>query len=223
MPRTKSRSVKELYNGHRDRAKKRGIPFELTIKEWVGIWSLVLGPSWVGRRGRGKYKYCMARYKDTGPYAIWNVKIIKNAENASEMEWSEKRREAHSRLMKAKMADPETRRRCSVAKKGKPGNKLTEAQKVERSVRMTGVSNPKGSLAKMGKKNPLFGARWFHKDRQNGLFHPGQEPRGWRLGRCLGKKWFNDGVQTKSLFSDQVPVGWASGRAPLQQQQGTQL
>lgn len=61
-------------------AQQRGTPFLLTLKEWWDIWQE--SGHWKDR-GRGS-GYCMARWGDSGPYAIGNVRIILSSENSRE-------------------------------------------------------------------------------------------------------------------------------------------
>ena len=55
-------------------ARKRGIEMHFTFEEWCAWWENQLGPDWFKLRGRRKGQYCMARYKDNGPYAAHNVR-----------------------------------------------------------------------------------------------------------------------------------------------------
>lgn len=69
------------YNTQKKDAAQREIEFLLTFEEWLQIW---LNSGKLPERGRGKDKYCMARFGDTGPYAVDNVRIITNTENQHE-------------------------------------------------------------------------------------------------------------------------------------------
>jgi hypothetical protein len=66
------------YNQQKHSATRRGIEFLLSFRQWFEIWQA--SGHWE-ERGRGRGKYCMARFGDCGPYAVDNVKIITNAEN----------------------------------------------------------------------------------------------------------------------------------------------
>jgi hypothetical protein len=70
-----------VYKGHKTSAKQRGVEFLLTFKEWWGIWAA--SGKW-DQRGRQTGRYVMARFGDTGPYAIGNVRICTSQENNSE-------------------------------------------------------------------------------------------------------------------------------------------
>ena len=67
----------------RNHAKCRGINWYFEFDEWVRWWVKRLGPDWLSLRGRCKGQYCMARKKDKGPYAVWNVECVLVSENHS--------------------------------------------------------------------------------------------------------------------------------------------
>jgi hypothetical protein len=69
------------YKAHRGAAKQRGVPFLLTFDEWLTIWR---ASGKFAQRGRASDEYCMARCGDQGAYAIGNVRICTNRENATE-------------------------------------------------------------------------------------------------------------------------------------------
>lgn len=64
----------------RSNSRRRGIQWDLTAWEWWQIWQR--SGKW-SQRGRGAFKYVMARDNDEGPYASWNVSIIRHGENVS--------------------------------------------------------------------------------------------------------------------------------------------
>ena len=72
---------KQRYFEHRQNANHRGIPFELTFDEWLQIWQD--SGKWE-LRGKGKGSYVMSRIGDAGPYAIDNVYINSQEENAAD-------------------------------------------------------------------------------------------------------------------------------------------
>ena len=72
---------KQRYSEQKQAAKQRGIPFELTFDDWFTIWNR--SGKWE-QRGRGKGTYVMSRIGDVGPYAIGNVYINSQEQNASE-------------------------------------------------------------------------------------------------------------------------------------------
>jgi len=72
---------KQRYFEQKQAARQRGISFELTFDQWFAIWQD--SGKWE-LRGRGKGSYVMSRIGDVGPYAIDNVYIIVQEQNASE-------------------------------------------------------------------------------------------------------------------------------------------
>jgi hypothetical protein len=74
-------NLKRKYDLQRRGAGYRGIAFLLTYDEWLSIWRT---SGKLSQRGRKGHQYVMARYGDVGPYAIGNVKIIRQSENLSE-------------------------------------------------------------------------------------------------------------------------------------------
>lgn len=72
------------FFSHRERAERHNIEFIFTKPQWVAWWIKQLGPDWGTKRGPKPHQYCMARFNDQGPYAVWNVKCITNAENRAE-------------------------------------------------------------------------------------------------------------------------------------------
>jgi hypothetical protein len=69
---------RQYYNAYYC-AQYRGIDWEFTYDEWVKWW----GPD-INNRGTYIGQLVMARYNDTGPYNVNNVKKIKSSENVSE-------------------------------------------------------------------------------------------------------------------------------------------
>ena len=72
---------KQRYFEQRQNARNRGISFELTFDDWFAIWQQ--SGKWE-LRGRGKGTYVMSRIGDAGPYAVNNVYINSQEQNASE-------------------------------------------------------------------------------------------------------------------------------------------
>ena len=70
---------KGRFQQHKAGAKKRGVEFLLTFKEWWSLWE----PHWHQRGGLG-HEMCMCRTNDAGPYAVGNVRIDTMANNAKE-------------------------------------------------------------------------------------------------------------------------------------------
>lgn len=99
-------------------AKMRGIPFQLTYSEWLAIWK---ASGKLEQRGRKSHQFCMSRLKDSGAYAVGNVAIVSNHENAS----NNYGRKVQSRAERAKRsktirqiwaAIPPAQRKARVAK-----------------------------------------------------------------------------------------------------------
>jgi hypothetical protein len=62
-------------------AKRRNIPFLLTYEQWLRIWQQ---SGHLHERGCKRGQYVMARFGDTGPYSVDNVKIILVGDNHAE-------------------------------------------------------------------------------------------------------------------------------------------
>jgi hypothetical protein len=69
---------KQNFCVQRWHAGRRGVEWNLTFEEWLQIWN---DSGKLHLRGRGKGKYCMARFNDVGPYALGNVYITTNEKN----------------------------------------------------------------------------------------------------------------------------------------------
>lgn len=95
---------RKLYTQHKSNAKRRGIPFLLTLDQWKSIW--LESGKWE-QRGRGADKYCMCRNGDAGAYEAGNVFIDLNRQNVSDGN-------------KGKMDSPETKAKKSAAMRGIP-------------------------------------------------------------------------------------------------------
>lgn len=70
---------KGKFAAHRGNAITRGIEFLLTFEQWWALWE-----KFWNKRGANAKGYVMARYNDTGPYALGNVEIIPHTKNASD-------------------------------------------------------------------------------------------------------------------------------------------
>jgi hypothetical protein len=60
------------YGKHRNDAKQRNIPFQLTYNEWYNWW-LSNGVDKNIKQPLTKNTLCMCRYGDTGPYSLDNI------------------------------------------------------------------------------------------------------------------------------------------------------
>jgi hypothetical protein len=72
---------KQQYHNHKARAKRKGIPFELTFDQWLKIW---LDSGHYYEKGTKRGQYVMSRYKDQGGYTINNVHIQTVGDNTRE-------------------------------------------------------------------------------------------------------------------------------------------
>src|SRR5258705_13161818 len=67
------RELKQKYDQHKYRAERRGIPFELTFKQWLKIWQ---DSGHLRERGHRQGQYVMARFFGGGSYKIGHVRLI---------------------------------------------------------------------------------------------------------------------------------------------------
>ena len=75
------KTPKGRFSRQKDHAKNRGIDWELSFEEWWEIWE---ASGKYAQRGRGKGKYCMCRYGDTGSYSKDNFYIDEWCNNIKE-------------------------------------------------------------------------------------------------------------------------------------------
>jgi hypothetical protein len=101
--------------------------------------------------------------------------------------WTDEAKVEHSKLMKQVMQDEDVRRKCSVAKKDKPGNKHTDISRSKISYAQRNLSPEqlaRKSESKKGSKNGMYGTQWI-----------------------------TNGVTSRLLSKDlPMPAGWAAGR-----------
>ena len=76
---------RKRYKRQRKNAKGRGIPWLFNYVAW---WKMWCKSGKYEQRGNYKGKFCMARFRDKGPYAPHNVRIIRVEENHSEKKMS---------------------------------------------------------------------------------------------------------------------------------------
>lgn len=69
------------YSAQKRSAKCRGIPWEISLPEWVSVWE---ASGKMHLRGKGAGKYVMSRPGDVGAYEVSNVTIKLGSENNSE-------------------------------------------------------------------------------------------------------------------------------------------
>ena len=72
----------QKYHQHRNRTERRGIPFELTFKQWLKVWQ---DSGHLHKRGSGQGQYIMARLFGRGSFEIGNVQIIRVEDNNSHL------------------------------------------------------------------------------------------------------------------------------------------
>ena len=90
-----SRYWRRKWQNHKDNAPYRNAKFLMSFEEWMKVW---FDSGHAHERGRGKGKFCMARFNDAGDYVVGNVKIISFEENEAEL-WA--RPETLQRIKKA--------------------------------------------------------------------------------------------------------------------------
>ncbi len=85
------KKIRRAFKAQVDSSKQRGIVFNFTFEEWIKWWKQQLGPDWFKMRGKRKHQYCMARFKDEGPYEPGNIRCILSGANVSERKliWGE--------------------------------------------------------------------------------------------------------------------------------------
>jgi len=66
------------FTRQRAAAKQRGIPFQFTFEEWLGVWRR---SGHLRQRGIGTGRYVMGRHLDQGGYSSSNVSIIPHEQN----------------------------------------------------------------------------------------------------------------------------------------------
>lgn len=124
----KIKFAKKRYSEQKGVAKTRNIEWQFTFETWWKMWSD--SGKWE-LRGNKKGHYCMARFKDEGPYGPDNVEIILASKNASDAHannrvtygtWKPNEEQIEAMRIRAtgvKQSD-ETRAKKSIAFKGKP-------------------------------------------------------------------------------------------------------
>jgi hypothetical protein len=72
----------QKYHQHKNRTERRGVPFELTFKQWLKVWQ---DSGHLSERGSGQGRYVMARLFGSGSFKIGNVRIIRAEDNNSHL------------------------------------------------------------------------------------------------------------------------------------------
>jgi len=80
-----TKKIRDKFQDQKWMAKVRKIPFKLTFEQWVAWWESELGPDWITKRGCKSGQYVMARKRDKGPYAIWNIECVTSNQNHADM------------------------------------------------------------------------------------------------------------------------------------------
>jgi group I intron endonuclease len=114
------------------------------------------------------------------------LQISKSLSGRKGRQWTALDCSVHSVKMKSIMSNPITKEKCSLAKKGKPGNKHTKESKAKISYIQSHLSEEqlqRKSKAKQGNKNGMYGKKWYNNGISSSTFIPDQEPVGWILGR----------------------------------------
>jgi NUMOD3 motif len=123
--------LKRKFYSQKWHSQRRGIEWQFTLDEWINWWG-----DDIYLRGNKKGQLVMARFGDTGPYHLDNVKKITCSDNTSE---------AHT----AKRVSQDTRKKLSLSRSGKPGpnlgktfsaetlEKMSQAAAARRSPRVT--------------------------------------------------------------------------------------
>jgi hypothetical protein len=100
------REWKQKYDQHKHRAERRGIPFELTFKQWLKIWE---DSGHLHERGYRQGQYVMARFFGRGSYKIGNVRIITKEYNTHLIS-----AEARARMVRNSRATREAHRASEI-------------------------------------------------------------------------------------------------------------
>lgn len=127
-------------------ARRRGIAFVLTFAEWLNVWAI---SGHLPERGRGRGKYCMARFQDKGPYAIGNVKIILNEENSSEKICSDETRAKY----RARIISAETRAKIAASHIGKKASEETRRKMSKTAKRIKNTPESRAAVSAQMKGN----------------------------------------------------------------------
>lgn len=72
---------RDAWRRQKNSALKRDIDFQFSFKDWCQWWETNLGSNWFVLRGCKSGQFVMARNKDQGPYADWNVRCATVADN----------------------------------------------------------------------------------------------------------------------------------------------
>lgn len=121
-----ARSLRRKYTIQRYGASAHGIKFELTFEQWLQIWQ---DSGHLQERGTRKGQYVMARFGDTGAYAVGNVEIITGEGNRSQVQ------------VRNKSSISKLGNRYALGNRGRLGRKDSEITRAKKSVALLGNLN----------------------------------------------------------------------------------
>ena len=170
------------YNNKRSNAKKEGIPFELSFDEYCQlVRDAGLKSSDLGLTGNN---YELARYNDTGPYAVGNCRFITHKENIAEQKRSEKQSAAsRNNIIKYRNSSTHEERVANLKKSEKLKN--YQAKRAADAKINSELKDLNKHPSYKGKLNSQFGSYWI----TNGI---------------INKKWRDE--------SGPIPDGFGKGR-----------
>jgi len=106
-------------------------------------------------------------------------------------QWTDDERINHKLIMTSIMQDDMVREKCSLAKRGKEGNKHTSESKAKLSYAQRNLSPEqlqRKSETKLGNKNGMHGKKMYNNGTINLTCIPDQQPEGFILGRLFTTK-----------------------------------
>ena len=179
--------LKRKYTNKRVNARKENIECLLTFNEFCDLLrDANLKSSDLGFSGNG---YVLARYNDTGPYAVGNCRFITQKQNSDEKIISDAARAAsrnNAKLMSERnkirvKSKEEIEKYSNVMKEYWNGLRTKAAER-----RREYEKNAHQSY--LGNKNSQYGSMWITDGASNKKIHKGDDiPTGWKKGRVLKK------------------------------------
>lgn len=140
-------------------ARQRGIPFEMTLAEWWGLWSQDDNWSYRGTNG-----LVMARIGDQGPYKIGNVEIVHCTVNLQSVARATRRAAGRKAWATRIARDPDYRSKMPLYQTGAghPRSKpvLTPMGRFGSAAEAARAHGITGSAASMNAKYQLRGWRY---------------------------------------------------------------
>lgn len=177
--------LRQRFSNKRVNAKKEGIEFELTFKEYCQLVEEAgLISSQLGFKGEN---YVLARYNDEGPYKVGNCRFITQKENMAEQKRTEKQREVSKRnvrIMNEKNRnDPDFGKKVSEGiRKSNHHKERTKITKINKE--MKGNNKDKRYCKE---HNSQFGTFWITNGKDNKKWRDsyGDLPLGYKRGRSV--------------------------------------